>query len=255
MGERRGGARATVDGGVLIDRRSGTPPSHEFLFRIRLVRSNMAVVVDATLPLTDGAPDSTPRRLLAAAPGVSIELESMVPLGEETVPFVWVYGDDPTAFEDAAADDPAIISVERLETAADRALYRVEWRVDSPVVDCLRRLDAKILRAHGTANRWSITAWFPEREVAGRFRECCRDQGVVVEVDSVHSTTAVDSDTPVTPAQREALVAAYERGYFEQPRRTDQQDLANHLGISASAVGGRLRRGCANLVEATLHPG
>ena len=57
-----------------------------------------------------------------------------------------------------------------------------------------------------------------------------------------------------TPPQREALVAAYEFGYFAGPREAPLADVAQHLDLSTWATGGRLRRGSRTLLESRLRP-
>ncbi|WIV66660.1 helix-turn-helix domain-containing protein [Natrialbaceae archaeon AArc-T1-2] len=66
--------------------------------------------------------------------------------------------------------------------------------------------------------------------------------------------TTVDGDdsaeidlTGITAKQREAIELAVELGYYDQPRGTDLEELADRLGISRSAVSQRL-----NAVESTL---
>ena len=46
----------------------------------------------------------------------------------------------------------------------------------------------------------------------------------------------------LTDKQREALELAYAEGYFERPRRTNQAELADELGISKQALSCRLAR-------------
>ncbi|MFC6939935.1 helix-turn-helix domain-containing protein [Salinirubellus sp. GCM10025818] len=57
-----------------------------------------------------------------------------------------------------------------------------------------------------------------------------------------------------TPPQREALVAAYEFGYFAGPREASLADVTQHLDPSMGATGGRLRRGSRTLLEDHLRP-
>lgn len=56
----------------------------------------------------------------------------------------------------------------------------------------------------------------------------------------------------LTRPRYEALRAAYDRGYFEVPREIDLQELAAELDISHQALGERLRRAKADLVEQTI---
>ena len=64
-----------------------------------------------------------------------------------------------------------------------------------------------------------------------------------------------DPETDVsdlTPAQREILELALDRGYFAIPRETNLMELAEELGISDQAVNERLRRGTAKVVLSAL---
>ncbi|GAA5059049.1 helix-turn-helix domain-containing protein [Haladaptatus pallidirubidus] len=56
----------------------------------------------------------------------------------------------------------------------------------------------------------------------------------------------------LTAAQRDALVAAVEHGYYRIPRDIALEDLADSLGISRQAASERLRRGIEQLVTTVL---
>ena len=56
----------------------------------------------------------------------------------------------------------------------------------------------------------------------------------------------------LTDRQKEVLLTAYERGYYDTPRRATYEDIAAELDCSASSVGQILRRTEAALVSATL---
>lgn len=56
----------------------------------------------------------------------------------------------------------------------------------------------------------------------------------------------------LTDQQREALLAAYELGYFAEPREASLATVADSLGLSATAAGGRIKRGMKSLVGKTL---
>jgi len=61
----------------------------------------------------------------------------------------------------------------------------------------------------------------------------------------------------LTSEQREALKLAYEEGYYDDPRGTDQAALADSLGISRQALSARLRRGYRALLATAVvsdHP-
>ena len=56
----------------------------------------------------------------------------------------------------------------------------------------------------------------------------------------------------VDRAQQEALVLAYERGYFESPHEVTLTELGEELGITQQAVGSRLRNGSKYVIGSTL---
>jgi len=47
-------------------------------------------------------------------------------------------------------------------------------------------------------------------------------------------------------------VLAYERGYFESPRKVTLAELGEELGITQQAVGSRLRHGIKYITGSTL---
>ncbi|WP_435158434.1 helix-turn-helix domain-containing protein [Haladaptatus sp. DFWS20] len=56
----------------------------------------------------------------------------------------------------------------------------------------------------------------------------------------------------MTSEQREAVVTAYKRGYFQIPRQTTLTTLAESFDISDSAYSQRLRRGLSIMIHETM---
>lgn len=214
----------------------------------------MVSVVVVSSPNGDAAPDSVQRRVFEELPGVDLDLESLVPLGRRALPYVWVRGPTRDEFGPVVGEFPEVSSVEVLERVEGATLYRLEWTVDSPALDCIAGAGGAVMDARGTAEGWELSIRFERSDDAAAFQRCCRERGVPLEVErigTVRDGWSVDG-SPVTPAQREALETAYDRGYFERPRETTQVAIADELGISAAATGSRLRRGTAKLVESFL---
>jgi predicted DNA binding protein len=61
-----------------------------------------------------------------------------------------------------------------------------------------------------------------------------------------------DTDTGLTDSQREALLVAFETGYFEEPRNATLSEVAADLDISQPAASGLLRRGIKRLIVSSL---
>jgi hypothetical protein len=64
-------------------------------------------------------------RVLDPSPGISIELERLVPTDSMVVPFVWVTGEDYSAFERGVRSHSAVESLTALNRNGKQGLYRL----------------------------------------------------------------------------------------------------------------------------------
>jgi predicted DNA binding protein len=60
------------------------------------------------------------------------------------------------------------------------------------------------------------------------------------------------TDAGLTDSQREALLVAFEAGYFEEPRNATLGEVAADLDISQPAASGLLRRGIKRLIVSSM---
>jgi predicted DNA binding protein len=132
-------------------------------------------------------------------------------------------------------------------------LMRCEWISDYDcVLDALIAPDVILLSAIGTAAEWTFVIRGESREDIAMFHEYCNSHDAPVTLTKIRGLQPLDAKQDLTEAQREALVLAYERGYFSSPRETTLEEIADELGISQQAVGSRLRRGNRRLIEQVL---
>lgn len=216
-------------------------------------RKQMSSIVEISI----SADEFALGRALRADSQVQIELERVVPVGMSMFPFFWARGDDISRFEAAARDEPAVKTLTRIDTRTDDTLFHVEWNGEiTDFVHGVEEANATIVEANGTADDWTFHLRFPAQEEMSTFQTFCQHEEIPLQVERVYSMQerAVHDSAGVTPAQRETLVAAYEGGYFEQPRGITREELADELGVSPQAVGGRLRRGYENLIAGLLRP-
>ncbi|MFC4357676.1 helix-turn-helix domain-containing protein [Halobium salinum] len=208
----------------------------------------MAVVVDMSVP-----PDVLgPARVLGEE--ARVEFDRVVPNGETGVaPYVWVESDDFGALEACLRGAPSVERFDRLEGGRGERLYSVKWRrvePDAPdIFTCLALVDAAAMWVRGEGGSWTFRVRFPDESSVSTFAAHCAEHGVTMEPLRIsrnghRKRAAVD----LTDEQREALVAAVRRGYFEVPRRATLSDLADELAVSDHAVSERLRRGLGRLV-------
>lgn len=150
-----------------------------------------------------------------------VELEKVVPTRMGVFPFVWAWGGDLDAFAETVRDQPAVADLRLVDSIDDQRLFRVEWtRTMTDLGRIIRRADAAVLEARGQRGAWRFELRF--------------------------------GDHDLTPEQRDTLLTALERGYFEEPREITLQELAEVLDLSPTAVSGRMRRGQATLVARSL---
>lgn len=211
----------------------------------------MSVLLVVSSPNTADAPDSAPRRIVKDAPAVSIEVVQFSLQDMMAIPHIWVRGTKPSAFEATLSNDPHIREFDQLHRSDDGMFYQVKWDVDSPLIHCVVEHNGFVMDAQGTNESWSLMVWFIEKQDASSFQECCISRSIPLEIIRVTTISEVISpdNQLLTEEQRTAFELAYERGYFDEPRRTSQQELAAELNISASAFGSRLRRGYSKLIE------
>jgi len=169
--------------------------------------------------------------------------------------FVWVTCEDPEALEAAMADDPTVGTVRHLNTVGDRRLYRLQVTDETETVlyPVWVRLGGEGLEAYSEGGRWHSRIRFPDRDALAEYESFVTDTGLSFELKRLYDATTVAEDggngDTLTDEQRETLLLAYERGFFDIPRRATAADLATELGVSRQAVSERLRRGYATLVE------
>ena len=186
---------------------------------------------------------------LGDLPTAVIDFERQVPSVHGPFPYVSVQGVDRATFERRAAGDPSVASIVHVHGDGGQDLYRTTWRDLGPFVRGLRA-DTAVLRARGTSAGWEFTIRFDSRDALEYFRAYCDRHDLRFGLRRLSTGGDLTLEGfAVTSAQREALVLALERGYFEVPRGCTLSEIAEELGISTRAASERLRRGHANLVQ------
>lgn len=212
----------------------------------------MATVAEFTIP-----PEALPfGETLDKQPSMRIEVERIVPTVETALPFFWVWGAEPEIFMEAAEDEPDVQETRLLERVDSGALFRAEWSPDAEIVKGLKELGATILESEGTSERWRFEVRAQNREKFVEFQEVFQEQGVPINLIQVYDLAELveGEDRSLTQEQRDTLIAAYQNGYFDKPRKVTQEELGEEFGISHRAISERLRRGTRNLIATSLLP-
>lgn len=209
----------------------------------------MIVISDISIP-ADAFPLG---RVLEEYPNVEIELERIVPLREAIIPLFWVDDGNADGIEATLQDDPLTESVTQLTKTDSRILYEIQWSPDvDGLVQSLIETNARILEAEGTADVWDFRLQFRTRADLSAFREACEDHDIPLTLRRLYNPALPEDGGQLSAQQYEALISAYQGGYFEVPRGTSMNALATEFGISDSAVSQRIRRGTSALIAETL---
>lgn len=192
---------------------------------------------------------------LESAPEMYVEIERVVVESRDVTPYFWATGGDFETFEAALDEDPSVEDVRLLDEDDDERLYQANWRRNyQHITYAISDTDATILDAESGTDGWLVQILFPDEDALAAFQDHAAANDVSFTLERLRR-----SDYPemlgkydVTDDQYEALVAAYEHGYFEVPGEITLAELADELGVSKNAASARLRRGYGNLVENTL---
>ncbi|WP_435175760.1 bacterio-opsin activator domain-containing protein [Halorussus sp. AFM4] len=210
----------------------------------------MSVIAELSVPV-----ENFPLgRALAATPEMAVELERVVPTGDATLPFFWVWGDDVAAFVAALEDDPGIESVTVLDRVNDGALLRATWTAAPGLIEAVVESEATLLEVARHDGSWRFRLRSPDRGAIAALQRYCADHGIDLRLNWIHSVESVEAGEQygLTDDQRAAVVAAFEAGYFDEPRGTTLEELSAEFDVSPRAISRRMRRGLRNLVAATL---
>jgi hypothetical protein len=219
----------------------------------------MAIVTEVTFAHEDGALVDT----FTANP----ELDATVVGDARTEPGETIYliqfgSSDLEYVRAALEDDHSVAAVKRVEWFAEQQILGVEFAPDAkllnPVVTARNGLvlKARSNQTYSEPRGWHERWLLPDDSALQEIWQSARDQGFQFDIVDLEQPSdagpGVAETATLTAEQRAGLVTAYERGYFTEPRETGLDDLAADMGLSTTAVGGRIKRGMKALILQTL---
>jgi predicted DNA binding protein len=169
--------------------------------------------------------------------------------------FYHIESSDFHRFEDGLRNDRTIGGFERIiETRDERAIYSFEYtdeaKILSPVISTANGV---ILDMENEGSAWILTVWMPERTDLVHLWDYARQHDIDIDLLRLNEYAGLGrTDAGLTDSQREALLLAFETGYFEEPRNATLGEVAAELDISQPAASGLLRRGIKRLIVSSL---
>lgn len=188
-----------------------------------------------------------------AAQGVRVDLERTVH-GDSSLS-LWVWTRDVDAFLDRIHERGAVTldPVDHVDGGVLCTVTRDGEADDPSLFDLFADAGVTVLSGGGGDQVWSFEVRAEHRGDVDRLQQAAADRGVDVTVEGVQRLSGPATvRSALTDCQRRTLVAAYEGGYYDTPRRATLADFGEQFDITPRAVSQRLRRGVGNLVEATL---
>ncbi|EMA40762.1 bacterio-opsin activator HTH domain-containing protein [Halococcus morrhuae DSM 1307] len=188
-------------------------------------------------------------------PDVGIRVMSQSVTDPDTGLFFFYVENGGQAFEAAIERDHTVVEWMQVNDADSGTVYRLEHTPETLLLSPKTiELGGLMRDATSDGTGWTVRLQFEDREALSQLWEYCQEAGITFELQRLFRDQSwVDAElTALTDPQLDALVTAYEEGYFEEPRTSSLEELANRLDISPTAVGGRIRRGTAALIETTL---
>lgn len=208
----------------------------------------MSVIITIELPVSEFAIG----RVIDAVDGVHIELESVVPLGNQAMPLLEVQDRDHVSFARRLEAHPAVASVVAIEQSEEAGIYAAEWTEDpDSFYQALIDHNASILSAIKDDDQWEFDLRFPSHDALTAFREQIDRKGIDLNVRRVSQSQhpTINAEEGLSTVQRETMELAISQGYYSIPRETTTAELAEQLGVSDQAVVERLRRAMTQLGE------
>ena len=187
-------------------------------------------------------------------PGVTIELERIIPQNTVIIPYFWVRGAEIDDIEQSFGSPEGVTDIRLVDSVEREYLMSASWEQEHiGILSALSAVDLTMLSGIGTPDGWQFKIRGENREDISEFRSYCKDNDISINITAVHALLPVSGPGyELTDPQREALLAAYEGGYFDSPRAASLTDIAAGMGITQQSLSARLKRGHRQLVAATL---
>lgn len=174
--------------------------------------------------------------------------------GATDFPFLIEY-DDREALEEMLDEDATVDSYELVGWSDQTGIYFIEHTPDTKLIStAVTDANGFLVHTESRGNGWVVQLLLPNREALMSIWEYTNENDIQLDIIEIYGANEAGTEMSygLTDEQKAALLTAYESGYFEEPRNTSLKGVADELGISSTAVSGRLRRGVGNLIAATV---
>ena len=174
--------------------------------------------------------------------------------GSTVFPFLINY-DDRERLEEMLDTDPTVRSYELVDWTDQTGIYYIEHTPETKLISSVvTDVNGFLVHTETKGNGWLVRLLLPDREALNTIWEFANENDISLDIIEIYGNTDTggESSYGLTDEQLTALVTAYENGYFGEPRDISLNEVAEEIGLSSTAMSGRLRRGMRNLIAATV---
>lgn len=189
-------------------------------------------------------------------PDVRMRFGRAVPTETAPMEYLWVANVSPGEFGDAARSSPATSDVEILGDTGDWTQSRIRWRPAErlpALFEGVVEADAAVRSIRTVGGQWHFSLQFRSNDSVSAFRDRCLGNGVPLRITELREAPATGT-TLLTERQREIVDLALDRGYYDVPRQTTLEELADELDAGLAAVSEGLRRAEERIVRSYFYP-
>ncbi|GGK73021.1 helix-turn-helix domain-containing protein [Haloarcula sebkhae] len=174
--------------------------------------------------------------------------------GSTVFPFLIEYRDR-DRLEEMLDADPTVQSYELVDWTDQTGIYYIEHTPETKLISSVvTDVNGFLIHTETKGNGWLVRLLLPDREALNTIWEYANENDISLDIIEIYGNTDTggESSYGLTDEQRIALTTAYENGYFGEPRDISLNEVADEIGLSSTAMSGRLRRGMRNLIAATI---
>jgi predicted DNA binding protein len=167
----------------------------------------------------------------------------------------WIEASDFEEVERALAEDSTVADFKPIVEKGNRRTYQIEYTDEAALITpAVNRMGGIVRETESHTKGWNLRLEFRDHESLYQLHEYARENDIRLDMLDVRQQHEADDGAGLglTDAQVEALVCAHVHGFYDEPREISLEGLAEILGISQTAVSGRLRRGATRLIEEIL---
>ncbi|WP_144905420.1 helix-turn-helix domain-containing protein [Halobellus captivus] len=174
--------------------------------------------------------------------------------GSTYFPFLIEY-DDHEELESMLEADVTVEQFELIDRTGDTAIYYIEHTPQTKLISSVvTRENGFLVHTETKDGGWLVHLLLPDRGALNAIWEYARENDIALDIIEIYSNDDAggESSYGLTDEQLDALQLAFSKGYFNEPRDISLSEVADDMGLSSTAMSGRLRRGMRNLIAATI---